>query len=55
MVEDDAICIVKLVTGYVKDTEFAASWEVVAKRIEAGAERIKACRRNAETDDEEIS
>lgn len=55
MVEDDALCMVKVITGIVKDTDFDASWEVVAQRMEAGAERIKACRKNAESDEEEIS
>lgn len=55
MVEDDALCMLKVITSQVQDTDFAASWEVVAKRMAAGADRIKACRENAESSDEEIS
>lgn len=55
MVEDDALCMVKVITGIVEDTDFAASWRVVSERMVAGAERIKACRKNAESSEQEIS
>lgn len=55
MVEEDTLCIAKVITSIVKDTDFAPSWKVVAKRMEIGADHVKSCRRNAKTTDEEIS
>lgn len=55
MVEDDALCMVKVITDIVKDTDYAASFEVVAKRMVIGADHIKTCRKHAESDQEEIS
>lgn len=55
MVEDDTLCIVKAINSIVEGTDFAPSWKVVAKRMEIGADRIKACRKNAETDNEEYT
>lgn len=55
MVEDDILCINKVIKSIVKDTDFASAWKVIEKHMENIANRIRACRKNAETDDEEIS
>lgn len=55
MVEDDILCFVREIDSIVKDTDFASAWKVIEKHMENGANRIKTCRKNAETDDEEIT
>lgn len=55
MVEDDILCFKKVIGSIVKATDFAPAWKVIEKHMENGANRIKACRKNAETDNEEIT
>lgn len=55
MVEDDILCFKKVIGSIVKATDFAPAWKVIEKHMENGANRIEACRKNAETDNEEIT
>lgn len=53
--EDNILCSIETIKSIVKDTDLNSIWIVVEKLMENGANRIKACRENAGTDEEEIA